>query len=191
MSEDREDELIRRVTAALRERGAASPGFDTRLMAAIRRPRPSALRTLWTWLKEPQPLALSPIGMTAGAAAVAALLAATALIAPRVGERAAPAGSVASVAGASQIVRFVYAAPGARSVSLVGTFNAWDPDATPLRRTDRTGIWIVDLPLPPGRHEYGFLIDGREWQPDPAAPPASSNEYGLPNSVLLVTPRHS
>ena len=59
------------------------------------------------------------------------------------------------------------------------------------RRADQTGIWVVDVHLAPGRHEYGFLIDGREWRPDPAAPRGSDNEYGPPNSVVLVSVRQS
>lgn len=188
MDENPEDELIRSITAALRERGAARPGFDARLMSAIRRPRPSALGELLTWVSEPQLVTVSPLGMLAGVATVAALLGATALIAPRVG---APAGVAVPVAPDSQSVRFLYVAPAARSVTLVGSFNGWNPEAMPLRRTDRTGVWMLDVSLPPGRHEYGFLVDGHEWRPDPAAPRGGANEYGAPNSVLLVALRES
>ena len=43
-------------------------------------------------------------------------------------------------------------APGAGVVCVAGTFNGWDPAATPLtRRAD--GTWAVTLDLPPGRPE--------------------------------------
>lgn len=50
-------------------------------------------------------------------------------------------------------------APHASRVSLVGTFNDWDPAADPLVRKD--GRWTLDRELPPGDHRYMLWIDGR------------------------------
>jgi 1,4-alpha-glucan branching enzyme len=71
-------------------------------------------------------------------------------------------------------------------VNLVGDFNGWDSAATPLQPVGAAGVWSVEVALPSGRHEYAFVIDGREWRPDPAAPRALANEYGAPNSVITV-----
>ncbi|MGH7629580.1 MAG: isoamylase early set domain-containing protein [Gemmatimonadales bacterium] len=182
MSDDANDELIDRVAAALRGSGAVRPDFDARVMAAIKQPRlslgPAALR----WLTRARPVAVSPLGVLGAAAAVAALIVGTA-VAPRLRdvERTARI----------EVVRFVLAAPGANNVALIGDFNNWDPAATPLRRAGRAGVWVVDVALAPGRHEYGFLIDGREWRPDPAAPRGAENEYGPANSVVTVGTRSS
>ena len=86
-------------------------------------------------------------------------------------------------------IEFVVLAPGATSVHLVGDFNEWDTAATPLRATERAGVWSVKVPLPAGRHEYAFVVDGQRWMPDPAAPRAPGDDFGTPNSVVTVTGR--
>ena len=68
---------------------------------------------------------------------------------------------------ASRRVRFGYFKPEARAVHLVGSFNGWQPGATPMRR-DGLGDWSVDLEQPRGEHRYRFVVDG-EWRDDPAA----------------------
>jgi 1,4-alpha-glucan branching enzyme len=86
-------------------------------------------------------------------------------------------------------VEFVLTAPEASQVMLVGDFNGWSPGATPLRASQRGGIWSVTVPLTPGRHEYAFLVDGKQWLPDPRAPRAPADDFGVPNSVLTVPER--
>ncbi len=58
----------------------------------------------------------------------------------------------------SQIVHFRCHAPGARSVSLTGTFNGWDPQATPMAK-NRNGVWSVAVALEPGRYRYEYVLD--------------------------------
>jgi 1,4-alpha-glucan branching enzyme len=83
-------------------------------------------------------------------------------------------------------VEFVFVAPGARNVSLVGDFNGWDAAATPMRRTDGRTTWSVALRLPAGRHVYAFVIDGDAWVADPQAPLAPEQWFGQRNSVVIV-----
>ena len=89
-----------------------------------------------------------------------------------------------------EVVRFELAAPRAAHVALVGSFNEWNPVATPLERDASTGKWIVSLRLPPGRHVYAFVVDG-DVTADPAAPRAADDDFGSANSVLLVAGRSS
>ena len=81
-------------------------------------------------------------------------------------------------------VRFVLSAPDAHAVSVAGTFNQWNADATPLVRTDG-GVWTATLTLPAGEHQYAFVVDGARWVPDPAAP-AVDDGFGRRNSVLTL-----
>ncbi len=74
--------------------------------------------------------------------------------------------------------------PSAQQVSVAGSFNAWQPEATPLKPV-APGRWSGNLELPPGRHEYLFVVDG-QWLPDPNAPEAVQNPFGGRNSVLIV-----
>jgi len=82
-------------------------------------------------------------------------------------------------------VHFVLSAPDAHAVSVAGTFNQWDARATPLVRSGANGMWTVTLKLPPGQHQYAFVVDGVRWVPDPTAP-AVDDGYGRRNSVLTL-----
>lgn len=84
-----------------------------------------------------------------------------------------------------QQVRFVFVAPYATRVSLVGDFNGWNASTMPMRRSADGHAWLLEVPLPPGRHVYAFVVDG-DVTADPAAPRAG-DDFGVPSSVILVT----
>ena len=84
-------------------------------------------------------------------------------------------------------------APEAKAVFVAGTFNDWKPDATPLHIHLPNGKWTVTLPLPPGRHEYKFVVDG-QWCCEPGCdheyrgcPKCCANSFGTMNRVLEVS----
>jgi predicted carbohydrate-binding protein with CBM48 len=189
MSDAPRDPLIDRVAAELRRPAPASPGFDARVMAAVRAAPPSLPARTWAWLAEPRAVALSPLGGLALAAGVAVLVIAGAWGASRVGgpRVAAPAtaGSRPAAARTASVVTFVLVAPRAASVALAGDFDGWNAAATPLRRT-ASGLWSVDVPLAPGRYRYAFVVDGRRFVADPSAPPAVDDDFGQPTSVVTV-----
>ena len=81
-------------------------------------------------------------------------------------------------------VQFVYVAPTAKQVSVVGDFNDWDPAATPLAL--QGGVWSRELEVTVGRHDYAFVIDGTRWVADPSAPRAPPDEFGGERSVIVV-----
>jgi hypothetical protein len=196
------DELLARVVQTLREPVALRADFESRVMQDVRATPatrafvPSRPR-LVDWIVRPRTVRISPLG----GLAVAAGIAAVALLIPRLApvERAQRAPAVAAVpetipvapasrpVNAEQAVQFVLVAPDARSVTLAGSFNSWDTAATRLRR-EAGGVWTVQLPLRPGRYAYSFVVDGREWRADPAAPRTVDDDFGRPSSVLTVAP---
>ena len=126
----------------------------------------------------------------AGATALAALLVAGALAGRSV--IVAPASTPAPVATAQAgpspvLVRLVVLQPDAMSVALAGDFNGWDPMRTPLEQTS-SGAWTVTIPLEPGRYEYMFVVDGKQWIADPFAVEQSDDGFGSRNAVLDVRP---
>lgn len=90
----------------------------------------------------------------------------------------------AAVSDDRKRVIFRLEAPEARSVALAGTFNQWQPDATPLKK-DQKGTWRAQLTLPRGRHEYRYVVDG-EWRDDPRAGDYAPNPFGGLNSILQI-----
>ena len=83
-------------------------------------------------------------------------------------------------------VQFVLDAAAAKSVALVGDFNAWNSAATPLVRDSASGAWSAVAAVTPGRHVYAFLVDGKIWTLDPHAPKTKDSDYGTEQSVIIV-----
>lgn len=83
---------------------------------------------------------------------------------------------------ANAVVKFL--APSAKQVFVAGTFNNWQSAAIPLKPA-QGGEWRGELKLPPGRHEYLFVVDGK-WLPDPAARDAVPNPFGGFNSIISI-----
>ncbi|ODU23941.1 MAG: hypothetical protein ABS95_02700 [Verrucomicrobia bacterium SCN 57-15] len=75
----------------------------------------------------------------------------------------------------------------AGKVSVAGSFNDWRPSATPMIPMGG-GWWVKALVLPPGRHEYRFVVDDHE-MPDPNALQTARSADGRVNSVLIVPDR--
>jgi 1,4-alpha-glucan branching enzyme len=96
-----------------------------------------------------------------------------------------PAAGAARAADTVHIVRFVFVSREARDVALVGDFNGWAKGATRLEPAGRPGVWTVSVALPPGRHEYAFIVDGRQWATDPFAAP-HADEFGTESSVVTI-----
>ena len=95
------------------------------------------------------------------------------------------ASSTSSTAADERVrVHFVLRAPEAKSVSLVGDFNGWDPGAHQLERVG--DVWRAVVPLPRGRYEYQFVVDGELWLVDPAAHGTVDDGFGGRNGVLEV-----
>jgi len=80
-------------------------------------------------------------------------------------------------------VRFAVAAePGSR-VFVAGTFNNWNPTATPLKHNQASGYFRTALRVTPGTHEYKFVVND-VWQADAKCPHWALNGCGSLNSVL-------
>jgi 1,4-alpha-glucan branching enzyme len=74
--------------------------------------------------------------------------------------------------------------PAAQTVSVVGSFNNWDPAAHPLHRT-ADGDWTVTVYLSPCRVVYLFFVDGVTWL-DPADDNRIANGWGSEYSVRQI-----
>ena len=190
------DPALEHVVAVARRPVAMDPAARRRLLAAVRvEARPSRASARWSWLTDVRSLRLSPV---AGAALAAGLVGIGVLVGldlgsprPRADAGLGGTGTVGIVSPPRDAerdgVKFVLVAPQAARVSLVGDFNQWDPAATPMQRTPTGGTWSVVVPLSAGRHEYSFVVDGKQWLPDPSAPLAPVDGLGAPNSVVLVS----
>lgn len=185
------DPFVERIAEPLRELEQADPTFEARVMSAVHlAKRPEALRddphrSWWTrrsWR-------VSPLGALAMAAGIAGL----AIVGTKALDTLGPTGNGVNVMGAAarvdtvHLVRFVFLDSTASRVSLVGTFNQWQKDATVLTAAGG-GAWTVDVRLPTGRHEYAFVVTdrrGERWVADPLSPTVR-DEYDTPSSVIAI-----
>jgi hypothetical protein len=83
-------------------------------------------------------------------------------------------------------IQFTYADPNAASVTWAGEFNGWNATASPMAKGG-DGTWSIVIPLPPGKHQYKFVVDG-QWIADPENG-VTAGDYG--NSVVTrpIAPR--
>jgi hypothetical protein len=181
-----------RLRAALDTYAAALavPGVDVdrAVMAAIRAGRRAARRPAWRWLFESRLEVRPAFALAAAVALVALSVALTTVVRPPAGPPVGLAAGSGREVG-TVLVRFELAAPDARRVTLAGSFNSWSDSATPFERNPASGVWAVTVALPPGEHQYLFVVDGTSWIPDPAAHAQVQDEFGQTNSLLVVGPR--
>ncbi len=83
-------------------------------------------------------------------------------------------------------IRFSVYSTEVKKIAIAGSFNNWSKSVDFLSRTDEKGVWEITLPLSAGRYEYKFVIDGKEWVPDPGNINSVDDGFGELNSVIIV-----
>jgi Glycogen recognition site of AMP-activated protein kinase len=182
------DSVVQRVTRALAAPERFGDDFEQTLVEAIRADRaprkPLARRAAPlspAWWAAPALLRVSPLASLAIAASIAAVaVLGTVQFAPRRGPQTTVARSVHDTV---TFVRFVFVGQ-AKSVTLVGDFNRWGGETTPLTQSP-SGAWTVSVPVANGRHEYAFIVNGTRWTTDPLAP-TKSDDFDTKSSIITV-----
>jgi hypothetical protein len=189
---EEDDATMRRIADELRTPVRASASIDARVMRAVRRlPRHSRFR-LWSRLTSPRRVTVTPLSWMAVAAGIAVFAALGTLHAFQDLRRHATPAERKSAAlpksnASRQPVQFVLIAPAAKKVALVGDFNGWDAAHVDYQAEHRGGgVWSVTARVPVGHHRYSFVVDDSVWMADPIAPRAVDNDFGLPNSAIVV-----
>ncbi len=74
----------------------------------------------------------------------------------------------------------------AESVSVLGEFNDWDPEANPLKKR-KNGTFSTTLSLAAGQaYRFRYLADGETWFNDDEADGLELNRFGALDTVLVV-----
>ncbi|MFP5354695.1 MAG: isoamylase early set domain-containing protein [Gemmatimonadota bacterium] len=203
MAHDEEfDPFIAEIARELKRPVALDARFDARVMAAL---EPAVIpisvhrAAARPWYRRTFSFSLSQV---AGLAAAAALVGVVAMNVVKPGTTPGaemalradteltlqPVADVATDENALVQQQFILVAPSASSVALVGDFSDWDASRLKMERVSADGAWSITLPLPPGRYEYQFEVDGKLRVTDPTRPQTSS-EFGSANSVVTVERR--
>ena len=74
---------------------------------------------------------------------------------------------------------------GADSAVLVGDFNGWDKEATPMKKRKKDGVFAASLTLPVGQtYQFRYWLDNDRDDNDWAADDYVPNGFGENNSVV-------
>lgn len=171
-------DVMRRITAAER---TTSP-----LRLDAQSPPPRRNVAAWLWSRHEVSLSFRPAHALAAATLVVAAALGLARTGDRTGDRIVMPAAVAGAERAAVLVEFRLAAPDAQRVMLAGAFSDWSPAYTMTRSAP--GVWTVVVPLAPGVHEYAFVVDGKHWVPDPAAPGNPDGFGGVNSRVAVLSP---
>jgi predicted carbohydrate-binding protein with CBM48 len=84
--------------------------------------------------------------------------------------------------------QFVFRSTSAHRVAVIGDFNGWNSTASPMTRESGGDLWSVTIPIAPGRHTYGFMVDDSTFtlDPDTRVPRARDPDLGAEGSVVIV-----
>jgi hypothetical protein len=210
--ESREDDLLlRQVRAALTPMPEVDRRAIASILAAVADRKPTRIERLRAsiaftfdrWMAVTSPLArgtalaaaaltigfvargyLSSTSVRESAATSSVAVAADSVRSATAVQQVEGAASVNTLRIPAQFVLDAREAADATSLSVVGDFNDWDVNATPM--TLEGGAWNVTLPVTPGRHVYAFVVNGTRWIADPRAPKATDSDFGRPGSVIIV-----
>lgn len=171
---------------------APSSQFRARVLASLNAEPKGWVDRVREFILAPRTLEWNLAGaLAAVCVAFVAMVAVVRLVPGRVADTPPAAGPVQTAVGAGTqeptvYVRLLLLQPEARSVSVAGDFNGWNPGRTSMERSDG-GVWTATIPLKPGRYQYMFVIDGTRWIADPLATEDAGDGFGSHNAVLDVS----
>lgn len=158
------------------------PALTQRIMDGLRPKRRGWFKVLAARLTTPMTVSFSPL--TASLAVVCLILSGSLLFNARFHSQ--PTAISTGRPTNSVPVVFRLQAADARSVAVMGSFNRWDPNGYEMMQDPETKKWKLRVELPPGKHDYVFLVDGKTIVPDPQADISKADDFGHKNSILFV-----
>lgn len=84
-----------------------------------------------------------------------------------------------------QVTVFIQPLGLGRQICVAGDFNNWSPVAHPMQPNEHLGVLELRVALPPGRHAYRLVVDGR-WTADPFNRQIEDNPFAERNSIIEV-----
>ncbi len=150
------------------------------VMGSVRAKRLSPWVRLLRWFQSPRSITFTPLQLAPAAAVLIAVCLTFAFHALRTEK-----GNVA-LQGNRVPVALALRFPEARTVSVIGSFNGWQPQGCTLKSVNGEAHWTITLMLPTGRYEYAFVVDGEQIIPDPGAGLREDDGFGNQNAILFV-----
>jgi hypothetical protein len=181
---DQDQELLalKRLIYRLPDREAPS-GLAESILSSLEPKTVPGWRRIYRWVLRPRTVTFQPFKLVPVAMVLLLVLA----IAIQFRPWRENGGSMYPRQASLVTVTFTLNYPKAESVSLIGSFNQWNPVGHKMHQLGDRNTWVLELRLPEGRHEYAFLVDGKMVVPDQSSPFYQSDGFGNRNSVLFVS----
>jgi hypothetical protein len=145
----------------------------------------SLLRRLWLRIRSPYVISVPPLRLAVAVSSLAFLIFLWMSIRPGFSPHQRMA---AHSPGSSLVpVDLDLSDANAKKVYVLGSFNGWRPQQYPMKFDAARRRWVIEIALPPGEYEYGFLVDDRKVIADPKAEFFKKDKFGSKNSILIVT----
>jgi hypothetical protein len=106
----------------------------------------------------------------------------------RTAPRPRPLAVVGGAVNRGRTVRFSVQIPdsmSAKSVAVSGSFSDWRP----IRLRQQGELWSATVTVEPGTHQYGFLVNGKDWFVPPNSTEVIDDGFGRKNVTLVVRPK--
>lgn len=171
------DALVRNAFRSMPETPVPS-GFTSGVMAQLAPRKVPFWRRITMWMTRPKSMTFTPLQVAPVAVCALALF----------GLLLVKGGYINDDAPSLSPVRFVLNDPGhgVEAVSVIGSFNQWQADSSHMWYDPDAKSWVLEVMLPPGHHEYTFLVNNEQLLPDPHASMVRDDGFGNKNSVIFV-----
>ncbi len=156
-------------------------GFSKSVMSSVGSVKKPLWKRFLSWINSPLNMRITPLRIAVGTAMIILAV----FLSPMLDQVQAPDGQ--GTPGTVPVRFELGAGPQAvERVSVIGSFNDWTPESSVMRYDSESDVWYYETYLPPGDHEYVFLINGERVMPDPGARFSRSDGFGNVNSIMFV-----
>jgi hypothetical protein len=180
--EDQELLALKRLLSRMPDREAPA-GLSESILSSLKPKTVPGWMRIYRWALRPRTVTFEPLKLVATTMVLVLGLA----VALQLGPWREDPGPMDPLQANLIPVTFTLSYPMAKSVSLIGSFNQWNPAGHKMQQRGDINTWVLELRLPEGRHEYAFLVDGKMVVPDQSSPFYQSDGFGNRNSLLFVS----
>lgn len=173
----RDDDFVRNALRSMPEESVPAD-FSRSVMEQLAPRKVTLWRRIYMWLTRPKSMSFTPLQLAPVAVCAVALL----------GLLLVENGYLSDDSPSLTPVRFVLKdqGKGIEAVSVIGSFNDWKAEGSRMWYDGEADTWVLEAMLPPGNHEYTFLVNGEDVMPDPHASMVRDDGFGNKNSVIFV-----
>jgi len=163
------------------------PNLANAVLRSLKPKKISVWRRLYLWAVSPRSITISPVKLIpAATASLALVLFVLFIFLPDHKNLLSENGRAQDLIPVTFILHY----PQAQAVSVIGSFNRWNPAGFEMRKEKEKDFWVLEIRLPKGRHEYAFIVNNESVVADPNAAFRKPDLFGNTNSIIFISNGH-